>query len=551
MEVGEDRSPVRRDTWSRRRVIPIVDVEALVERLVEQPASFRARVPVEGIRVGDEIDRLPQHIHPECQLLRRVDESGLDPLALVFELEQFRPDLVLRNGPVGDQVDQPAFLACQLFQLPVQIAVHLPHIGLLVIEDPGQQRPGLGDEIGRQLQRTVVLDDRVLDHLHRQARQVAQLGLGTAADEIGVAGAVAAGGLAVDQPGGLPVVAAPCAEQATLEIVVVNSVTTPVRAAMPKNLLHTLEQIVTDQRFVTPRVGLSLPLDIPDVVRIAEHGVQSPRRHRPSDRMATTGPAGETEIGHRRLEILDRVIPGGVQLPRPHDQRAAFRVDPDRVHLATLDVHSGVDVSDLRPATRATVHGLVQHLGADVLTGQPVLGVVKDIGDRRHHVGIDALTEVLFRRNQLHAHEIELPLGDRSIDVVTERTRPHIDDHIPDLRMLTEIVQHLLECRALLDRLTGHAGFDELLHDIRRQRVGALLDGLALRRNRVAVRIDVDSRIQLLLVRNTQVCNCGLGKSTTFHGASSRVDDSFASAMTARLSLRRSRGSRVSLSTVT
>nr|WP_258081227.1 hypothetical protein [Nocardia nova] len=167
-----------------------------------------------------------------------------------------------------------------------------------------------------------------------------------------------------------------------------------------------------------------------------------------------------------------------------------------------LDDDSGVDVAELRAAARAAVHGLVLHFGADVLAGEPVLGVVEDVGDGGHHVAVDAVTEVFLGRNELHAHEIQLAFGQRGVDVVTEGAGPHVDDHILDLRVLLEMREHLLKLGTLLDRLRGDAGFDKFLNDPGRQCLGTLLDDTPLCGNGIAVRIDVCSSIELLPVRD-------------------------------------------------
>nr|WP_228818676.1 hypothetical protein [Nocardia transvalensis] len=421
--------------------------------------------------------------------------------------------------------------------------------GLLVGYEFFEQRAGFVDEVVRELQRAVVLCNRVFHRCTGQGGQIAQPLFASAADEVGVAGPVAAGRFAEHQPGPLVVEVAAPTEQRTLQIVIVDTVPVAVGAAVPQDLLHPGEQSRRYERFVTARVDLALPDDVARVVRVAQHFVKLRGGYRLLDWPAARGAAGEPEIGHRGCEVLDGVVAGRVEFPRLDHQGSAFLVDLDGVDLASFDEDAGIDVAEFGAPAGAAVHRLVQHLDTDVLAGQLVLSVVEDVGDGGHHLGVDALAEILSGRDQFDAHHVELPCGHRGVDVVAERPRTRVHDDVLDLRVLLQEGHHLLKLAPLLDRLSRDARLDELPDDLGRDRLGATVDDLALGRNRIPVRVDIDRCVELLLVRNPQVGDC-FKNSPGLHESSSASWDCLASAMRARLSLRRSGGSRCSLSTM-
>nr|WP_228567139.1 hypothetical protein [Nocardia sp. SYP-A9097] len=294
--------------------------------------------------------------------------------------------------------------------------------GLFVGDDLFQEFSALGSEIGRELERAIVLDHCLLDPFDRQAREVAQPLFAPAAGEVRVLVAGAICRLVEDKPRRVPRPAAADARQRALEIVVVNAVAISIGAAVPKNILNAFVELVADQRLMASRVDLAFPRDVSDVVRIAQHVVEGGRRYRPRNRVPACRRGSQPEIGHRRLQFVDPVIAGRVEFPRLHDQGPALLVDLDGVHLTAFEWDSGIDVTDFRAPTGTAVHHLVQHFGADVLAGKFVLGVVEDVGDGGHHVRVDPGTKVLFRRDQCHAYEVELAFGDGGVDVVAEST---------------------------------------------------------------------------------------------------------------------------------
>ncbi|WP_282780820.1 hypothetical protein [Nocardia sp. CC201C] len=79
-----------------------------------------------------------------------------------------------------------------------------------------------------------------------------------------------------------------------------------------------------------------------------------------------------------------------------------------------------------------------------------------------HGHGMRTLAEVLLRTDQANAHLVELRLHDGRIEPVPEGPGAHVDDHVADLRVLSQILQQLTNDRPLVDRLGRVARFDEL-----------------------------------------------------------------------------------------
>ncbi|MEC3919333.1 hypothetical protein VMT40_32390 [Nocardia sp. CDC160] len=263
-------------------------------------------------------------------------------------------------------------------------------------------------------------------------------------------------------------VAAAGTQQGAFEVVIVYPVAVSVGAAVPKDVLCAFVEVVADQRFVAAGIDLAFPGDVSDVVGVAQHVVEGGCGNRSARGVLARRWGRQPEVGHGRLEIVESVVAGCVELPCLHDEWRTLFIDLDGVDLPAFEHDAGVDVSEFGAIAGAAVHCLVQQLDADVLAGELVLGVVEDVGDGGHHVGVDTFAEVLARGDQLHAHVVELSLGDRGVDVVAERSGSRVDDDVLDLRILLEVGDHLLEHRPLLDRAGRDAGLDELLDDRRR-----------------------------------------------------------------------------------
>nr|WP_292893075.1 hypothetical protein [Microbacterium sp.] len=186
------------------------------------------------------------------------------------------------------------------------------------------------------------------------------------------------------------------------------------------------------------------------------------------------------------------VLPRRVLLEGPPDERSPLGVDVDGVHQAPVEVPAHVEVADLGPASGPAAHRLVEHLLLDVLAALPDLDFIHDVCDGLHGVGHVALPEVLFSRDELHAHARQNALGNRSVGEIAEGSGAHVDDDVADLWMLLDVPQHLPEYGALADRLRRVAGLHELRGDRRPRAFRTHKASFALGRDGIAIRIDVD-----------------------------------------------------------
>nr|WP_292732387.1 MULTISPECIES: hypothetical protein [unclassified Microbacterium] len=182
-----------------------------------------------------------------------------------------------------------------------------------------------------------------------------------------------------------------------------------------------------------------------------------------------------------------------------------MRIDVDGVHETPVEVLPHVEVADFGAARRAAAHGLVEHLLFDVFSALADLDFVHNVGDRFHGIGHVALTEIFLGRDELHTHARKDALGDSGVSQVSEGTRTHVDHDIADLGMMLDVAQHLAKDRPLTDRLGRVAGLDELLSDRGLGAFSAHDASLALRRDRVAIRIDIDGSQHLPGVRHAEV----------------------------------------------
>nr|WP_306359834.1 hypothetical protein [Nocardia sp. CC227C] len=219
---------------------------------------------------------------------------------------------------------------------------------------------------------------------------------------------------------------------------------------------------------------------------------------------------GQPKVGHRVHQPVDAVLVSGVQFPGLLDQRRSLRVERDRIDEAAFDLDPSVKVPKARAADCSAVGRLVLQLDADVLTGQLVLDIVEDVGDRLHRFSEDSLAEVLACGDQPDAQFVEEPLGDRRIDVVAECPGAGVDDHVLDLAVVAQVLDQLLELSPLIDGLGGYPGIEELSLDPGADVGRLLVDVDTLRRYGIPVRVDVAGGIELLLAGDTQIGNSEL-----------------------------------------
>lgn len=168
-------------------------------------------------------------------------------------------DLGLWQGAIGGEVDQAGFAFVDGLQASAQVGVVLPCAGLFVVERFLHQGAKLGGEVGGQLQRGVVVDDRFLDQFGAQVWQIAEAILTATAQEVGVAGAVTSHRFGVDQAGGSSSEVAALAEQRALEVALKNSIALAAGTARVQDVLHLIEQFLAAERSILSALSAERP----------------------------------------------------------------------------------------------------------------------------------------------------------------------------------------------------------------------------------------------------------------------------------------------------
>ncbi|MFI6998343.1 hypothetical protein [Nocardia sp. NPDC050175] len=131
VEIGEYLGLLVHDD-GRQYVFQVIDVEASVERLVQQSTHLVVGIAVEGVWIGDEVQRMPEHASADSEFLRCVGQPGFEALALALELDQLHANLRLGHRTVGEQVDESSFLLVEFLQLAIESRVQFTRGGLLV-----------------------------------------------------------------------------------------------------------------------------------------------------------------------------------------------------------------------------------------------------------------------------------------------------------------------------------------------------------------------------------------------------------------------------------
>ncbi|SKS95044.1 Uncharacterised protein [Mycobacteroides abscessus subsp. abscessus] len=210
------------------------------------------------------------------------------------------------------------------------------------------------------------------------------------------------------------------------------------------------------------------------------------------------GACRQSEVSHGRFEAFESVFASRVQLKGFAYQRRAFGINMHGVDKSAFVLDADVAVADGGLSCCAAVDSLVLQFDLDVFTAELVLHVVENVGDGFHHVGVDAVTEILTGGNQLDVQLIQEPFGDGRIYVVTEGTGAGVYDDVFDLGMLSKVREHFLKSGSFLDGGGGDARLDELLDHRRVETVRLLGSDLALGGDRVAFRVNVYGGVHLL-----------------------------------------------------
>nr|WP_260425123.1 hypothetical protein [Arachnia propionica] len=280
------------------------------------------------------------------------------------------------------------------------------------------------------------------------------------------------------------------------EEVVVARVAVGASSAGVEDVLDALEEVGCDEGCVASGAGFAFEADFPDVVGVAEDGSELAAGEGVSALLGGAS-GGEALLFQFCGQCGQAVFAGGVLLEGPADDGGAFGVDVDGVGESTVEVLADIEVAEFGSADGTAVLRLVPHLVRDVLAVLPDLNLVHDVSDGLHGITHVALTELLLRGNQLHPHGRQHPLGDGGVGEVAEGSGPHVDHHVPDLGVVLDVAQQLLEHRVFGDGLGRGARLDELAGDGGLQPHAPLDTRLALGGDGVAVLVDVDGGVHL------------------------------------------------------
>gem|GEM_PF-7009969 len=252
--VGRDRVPVH--------------VQLVEDRLVELTAPRILNTPVQLVRMFQQVDCGVQDGGPRFEF--NVDRLHLlmERLPLLFDLEESAPNLLPSRRRLRREVDQVRFLRVQPFKLRAQLLVQQLDGLVLTRQGLADVSAHLGDQLGCEGQRLVVLGYGGLDGEHVQEGLVTLVFLLAAAEEVEVLPAVALGPLQDHAPFA-PLHVARTAPEASLQVVVPRALPLTTEAAALEHQLDALEQLAADQGFVASAVLLAVVHDDAEVVLVS------------------------------------------------------------------------------------------------------------------------------------------------------------------------------------------------------------------------------------------------------------------------------------------
>ncbi|MGW4366300.1 hypothetical protein ACWEKT_11700 [Nocardia takedensis] len=177
-----------------------VNVETLVERLVQVTTDIVGAGFVELLGVGKQVDGSFEDLDANCQFDSGSGEAGFDAGPVVVDLAQPLLDLVLWEGAIGGEVEEPFLFGIEFLEAGCKRGVDGADAVMFVGECFIELLSNLVGERRGQLQVPVVVKNRLFDQGSRQMGKVADVLLSTAAQEVCVVRAVASAGFGVDEP---------------------------------------------------------------------------------------------------------------------------------------------------------------------------------------------------------------------------------------------------------------------------------------------------------------------------------------------------------------
>ncbi|MBA2715558.1 MAG: hypothetical protein H0U51_00565 [Propionibacteriales bacterium] len=102
---------------------PVIQVVALVKRLVERSTHKIRRMSVQLLGVAQQVKTGSQHGSADRQLLAGAFQPLTYPFPFGLDVVQPRPDLALRQRPIGREVEEAFFLLFKLGELLPKVGV--------------------------------------------------------------------------------------------------------------------------------------------------------------------------------------------------------------------------------------------------------------------------------------------------------------------------------------------------------------------------------------------------------------------------------------------
>ncbi|MDA1387669.1 hypothetical protein O2L01_21940 [Glycomyces lechevalierae] len=329
-------------------------VEGLVEILrhrLQQPPRIVQQAEQQGDRLAG---TLHLRVADLSQALIDDGELAAKPAHLDFEP-------VLRPLGVPDKIEQVALLIDQSPPLRFQVPTKRGRQQALLPQGLVDSRLQLSGDRWRHVQRRVMSRDCGFHLRDGQTGRLAMLPSLPAAQEVGVDDAAPV----LDRVE-VEARAAVRAPQEPLERMVVNAFASARAALVDQHILHSIEQLLTNKRLMTPLIFLALEDDSTEIAAVTKHPPKRLDGDRPTVGHVLPRPSPQTGLGHRPLEILEPVAAGRVELEHHHYERRTLLIDCDGSHLTAIDLLAHVQVTKWRESRCATPRRLGCHLVSHV-----------------------------------------------------------------------------------------------------------------------------------------------------------------------------------------
>ncbi|WP_246877658.1 hypothetical protein [Microbacterium maritypicum] len=256
----------------------VVDHEDLREdRLIELAAHFVARVLVQLVRVLQQLKPAEDALNARRNIVEDSFEPLRDDLAFRFDFTNACRRSRRSKSACCNEVDEVVSLDFELVELVDEVTPKRLLNPLLVANDLIKTRFDSGDEVGRQSDGSVVIDDCVFDIVDRKVPRTAYAFLTSSAEEVEVL-RFRATYSPLDDHATIHVTAfriTLSTPETSLEIALVDAASFTRVPGSVKEVLHLVEEVALDDRFMPTLKRLALVGCLTDVVAVtkeARHG---------------------------------------------------------------------------------------------------------------------------------------------------------------------------------------------------------------------------------------------------------------------------------------